>query len=60
MLLFFLTGGSTKLPTGLPSNYYQGFNGCVQSIVINKIPLHHVMTGNEAIKFCDISKVNAL
>ncbi|XP_054715535.1 agrin-like [Uloborus diversus] len=50
-------GGSPNLPTGLPFHYYQGFVGCIDSVIIDKSPLQHLLTGSEDIEFCGNSKL---
>ncbi|GFQ63810.1 agrin [Trichonephila clavata] len=48
-------GGCPSLPTGLPEDYYLGFRGCIESVVLDGDPLHLVMHGTGDVKFCDDS-----
>ncbi|KAG8193212.1 hypothetical protein JTE90_005560 [Oedothorax gibbosus] len=48
-------GGCPSLPTGLPENYYHGFRGCIESVVLDGDPLHLVMHGTGDVAFCDDS-----
>ncbi|KFM77888.1 Agrin, partial [Stegodyphus mimosarum] len=46
-------GGSPKLPFGLPVAYYQGFTGCVSSIIIDKQPLQHLLNEKQSLDYCE-------
>nr|XP_042908819.1 agrin [Parasteatoda tepidariorum] len=46
-------GGCPSLPTALPEDYYHGFQGCIESVVIDGDPLHLVMHGTGEVTFCD-------
>ncbi|XP_035231960.1 agrin-like [Stegodyphus dumicola] len=48
-------GGCPSLPTGLPDDYYHGFRGCIESVVLDGDPLHLVMHGTGDLSFCDAS-----
>ncbi|XP_076307902.1 agrin-like [Tachypleus tridentatus] len=48
-------GGSLGLPTGLPEQYYSGFNGCIESVLVDGDPLYIIMHGSGAVEFCDKS-----
>ncbi|XP_022257309.1 agrin-like isoform X2 [Limulus polyphemus] len=48
-------GGSPGLPTGLPVQYYSGFNGCIESVLVDGDPLYIIMHGSGAVQFCDKS-----
>ncbi|XP_076328006.1 agrin-like isoform X3 [Tachypleus tridentatus] len=45
-------GGSPGLPTDLPTHYYHGFNGCIDSVLVDGQPLYIIMHGSGAVKFC--------
>jgi len=45
-------GGSPGLPTGLPTEYYTGFSGCIESVRIDNEKLHLVMNGDNNVQFC--------
>lgn len=48
-------GGRSNLPWGLPPEYYNGFKGCIQEIVVNGEELHLVDHRNghsSTIAFC--------
>lgn len=48
------TGGSPKMPRGLPPAYYQGFRGCIDSIQVENRDLNLVTHGDSPlIRFCD-------
>ncbi|KAG8193219.1 hypothetical protein JTE90_005566 [Oedothorax gibbosus] len=45
-------GGSSTIPPGLPSDYYNGFVGCVDSIIVDKNPIHHILSSKKNITYC--------
>ncbi|GBO44971.1 hypothetical protein AVEN_87399-1, partial [Araneus ventricosus] len=47
--------GFPSLPAGLPEDYYHGFRGCIESVVLDGDPLHLVMHGTGDVTFCDDS-----
>lgn len=56
LINFFLccTGGSPKMPRGLPPAYYQGFRGCIDSIQVENRDLNLVTHGDSSlVRFCD-------
>ncbi|GFU04717.1 hypothetical protein NPIL_519981 [Nephila pilipes] len=53
-------GGSPTLPQGLPSAYYKGFIGCIESIIVDKSPIHQILSGKRDIEFCTHSKIKQL
>ena len=49
-------GGSPNLPWGLPREYYDGFQGCLDSVIINGQPLSlldHRNSHRSSVAFCD-------
>nr|XP_042902800.1 agrin [Parasteatoda tepidariorum] len=46
-------GGCSSLPIGLPEDYYKGFNGCIDSIILDGDPLHLMTHGTGDVTFCD-------
>ncbi|CAL4063227.1 unnamed protein product [Meganyctiphanes norvegica] len=48
-----LIGGSSSVPPGLPRSYYKGFQGCVDSIQVENIPLNLAKRENgPPVNFC--------
>ncbi|XP_067659553.1 agrin-like isoform X7 [Haliotis asinina] len=48
-------GGKPDLPWGLPPEYYSGFTGCIDEVMINRVDLHLVEdreTHSSTIAFC--------
>lgn len=52
---FFLSkGGSSLLPPGLPSPYYEAFSGCMDQVKVDRNPLDWHRHGDNAIlHYCD-------
>jgi len=47
-------GGSTSLPSGLPSPYYEGFTGCIDHVKVDRHHLDWHRHGDNAIlHYCD-------
>ncbi|GFY48023.1 hypothetical protein TNIN_260231, partial [Trichonephila inaurata madagascariensis] len=53
-------GGSPTLPQGLPPAYYEGFTGCMESITVDKSPIHQILSGKRDIEYCSHSKIRQL
>ncbi|GFW86511.1 hypothetical protein TNCV_4332951 [Trichonephila clavipes] len=53
-------GGSPALPHGLPPAYYEGFTGCMESITVDKSPIHQIISGKRDIEYCSNSKIRQL
>ena len=55
LFVFAHVGGSRSPLYGLPDSYYQGFEGCVASLVVDNIQAHlveHRVTPGK-VSFCD-------
>lgn len=49
-------GGMPKLPEGLPKDYYKGFFGCIDLIVVDGNPMHLLMQQYPNLQFCEHSR----
>ncbi|KAI1287382.1 Agrin [Halotydeus destructor] len=47
-------GGNSNLPAGLPSNYYQGFVGCIRDLIVegHPTPLSAHLHSDTSMRFC--------
>ena len=55
---FHIAGGMPSLPPGLPSAYYQGFEGCIHYITINIKPLNILKhSDSNNIQFCHDNEI---
>ncbi|CAH0561782.1 unnamed protein product [Brassicogethes aeneus] len=51
-------GGTSSLPTGLPSSYYKGFEGCIQYVIVNRNPLDMLASNDlNKIHFCHDNEI---